>query len=173
MALIKIFFALMLLSILGAPGCQPLPEERFARPEVLPSYQATLPTSGWKPLEVEGAELAMEHEVDSAAFAIFTPSSMEKEILPLDVLSIQLLIEIKDKKIISKEYLTIGGQSAIRTLLEGRVEGEKVKIEAYVLTKEKLVYDIIYWGRPEDFASHHEDFRRLVESFRFIEQPSD
>lgn len=155
-------------------GCRSLPEEEFVKPEAQAqrTYEVTLPASGWKSLEIEGADVAMEHEVSPVTFAIFIPSRMKKAApggLPLAVLSTQLLLEIKDKKIISREYITLGGQSAIRTLLEGKVEGEKVRIEAYVLTKGEWVYDIIYWGRPEAFQAHHEDFRRVVESFRLIE----
>ena len=167
MALLKRFLSLVLLFALGGAGCQSLPEEEFVRPEVqtLRTYQVTLPASGWKPLEVEGADVAMKHEVSPVAFAIFTPSRMKKEGLPLEVLSIQLLIEIKGKKIISRERLTIGGQPALKTLLEGKLEGERVEVESYVLTRGDLVYDIVYWGRPGEFQVHHEDFQRVVESF--------
>jgi hypothetical protein len=118
---------------------------------------------------MEGADVAMRHEVSSVAFALFTPSRMKKEVLPLEVLSTQLLMEIKDKQIITKEYLTLGGHPALRTLLEGTVEGVRVKIEAWVLTRGELVYDIIYWGSPEDFQAHYDDFRQVVGSFRFVE----
>ncbi|MFN3466870.1 MAG: hypothetical protein ACK4WF_04110, partial [Candidatus Brocadiales bacterium] len=119
-------------------------------------------------LEMEGADVAMEPASGGAAFAIFTPSRMKKEALPLETLSIQLLIEIKDKKIISRERLIIGGQPALKTLLEGKVEGTRVRVESYTLTKGDLVYDIIYWGRPEEFQVHHEAFQRVVESFKIV-----
>jgi hypothetical protein len=81
----------------------------------------------------------------------------------------QLLIEIKDKKILSSEYVTVGGQPAIRTLLEGDVQGEKVRIESYTFTRDGLVYDIVYWAHPHGFEFYYKDFQQVVESLRFIE----
>ncbi len=117
---------------------------------------------------MEGADVAMGHEVSPVAFAIFTPSRMKKGVLPLAVLSSQLLLDIGDKQVVSREYVTLGGEPALRTLLEGKVEGERVMVESYVLTKGELVYDIVYWGRPEEFYVYREDFQRVVESLRFI-----
>jgi hypothetical protein len=118
---------------------------------------------------MEGADVAMEPIAGGAAFAILTPSRMKEEALPLAVLSAQLFLEVKDKKIISREYITLGGQPAIKTLLEGRVEGEGMRIESYVITRGEWVYDIIYWGNSKGFEAHRGDFQRVVESFRFIE----
>lgn len=173
-SMLKRFLALVLLSALGGPGCQPPPEWEYVKPEpqLTRTYQVTLPTTGWRSLEMEGADVAMEPASGGAAFAIFTPYRMKKEVLPLETLGIQLLIEIKDKKVISRERLTLGGQPALRTLLEGKVEGEVVRIESYVITKGEWVYDIIYWGRPEEFQVHYEAFQRVMESFRFIESAS-
>ncbi|HHT9120470.1 MAG TPA: hypothetical protein ACFYD3_08010 [Candidatus Hypogeohydataceae bacterium YC41] len=167
--------ALVLLSVIAGLGCQSLPEEEFFKllAQAPRNYQVTLPKEGWKSLEMEGADIAMESASGGAAFAIFIPSRMKKADsgeIPLGVLRTELLLEIKGKKIISSEYLTLAGQQAIRTLLEGKVEGEKVKIEAYTLTKGDLVYDIVYWARPEEFEIYHKDFQQMMESFRFVEQ---
>ncbi len=181
--MIKGLFTLAVLVVLCGVGCQTPPKEEFVKlaAKAPRAYQVGLPKSGWIPVEMEGADVAMENELSQASFAIFTPSRMKKEVLPLELLSTQLFIEIKGKNIISKEYLTIGGHppdmkggiTALKTVLEGTVEGEKVKMESYVFIRGDLVYDIIYWAHPEDFHFFRGDFQGVIESFRFIDQAAN
>lgn len=161
--MIAIVFALLLFL-----GCQSLEEKPVPLSKALGTYRVTLPAAGWRPTEMDGADIAMQHKEKPIAFAIFSPSRL-KESLPLDVLSLHLLLEIKDKKVLQKDYVTLDGQPAIHTVLEGRVEVERVRIESYVVARAGLVYDIVYWASPVYFQEFRKDFQEVVKSFSFTE----
>jgi hypothetical protein len=55
---------------------------------------------------------------------------------------------------------------ALETTVEGRLNGEPMKLKAIVLRKEDCIYDLMYVARPDRFPEHVEDFTRFVSSLK-------
>lgn len=159
----------IILALLMSLGCAATEQVSPTSPDskVSGTYRVVLPGGSWRPLEVEGADVAMG-QGEKAAFAILSPSKIDKA-LPLEVLRLNLLLEVKNKKILYKGSAVLDGQPALHTILEGTVEGDKVRIESYVAAKGGLVYDLVYWAGPAYFQAFQGDFEGVVKSFRFVE----
>ena len=79
----------------------------------------------------------------------------------------QLLIGIRDRATIEQEEVSLNGQRAVRRVLDGRVSGDgaPTRIEAYVLSEGRCVYDFVYVAPPASFDTWRGEFRAFVESF--------
>lgn len=78
----------------------------------------------------------------------------------------QLLLGISDIHERRQENVRLEGKSALRTTLEGRLQGEAVKLRTYVMKSDECLYDLMYIARPETFEVEESTFVRFVDSLR-------
>jgi hypothetical protein len=84
----------------------------------------------------------------------------------LPVLARHLTFGIEDRQLLERDEAAIGGRTAFRSLIRGRLDGAPVQVEAYVMKDERCVYDFLYVAPPEEFAAGVGEFRAFVGSFR-------
>ncbi|MDR4504383.1 MAG: hypothetical protein MRK01_06255 [Candidatus Scalindua sp.] len=129
------------------------------------AYTITLPGEPWKIVTIDSEDLAMHYPGNDAMLAIISTLG-ENSLLTLDRLYKQLFIGIKKKHIVNREYKYINNQRFLHTILEGEIDDHKIKISAYIISTENIVYDIVYWSAPNTFDLSLGDFENMINSFK-------
>jgi hypothetical protein len=83
----------------------------------------------------------------------------------LSVLARHITFGLEGRELLDRGEVTLGGRSAWRSLIQGRLDGAPVKVEAYVMKDQRCVYDFLYVAPPEGFAAGEGEFRAFVQSF--------
>ena len=83
------------------------------------------------------------------------------------VLARQLQIGLRDRRVIERTSVEVGGRPASRVVVEGRLEDstESVRIESLSMTNERCLYDFLYVAPPGAFEAARGDFASFVHSF--------
>jgi hypothetical protein len=152
-----IFFSLILLSNC-APRLQLVEGGRYRDPQGF--FELSIPENGWQLLTWKDVDFALWDQDEGAAIVItVTPL---KEDVELATLARHLLIAFERKQILSQAAEWVNGREAIKTMLQGWVEGTEIKAEAYVVKGDGVFYDIIYWAPQEAFPRKVEAFHQLL-----------
>jgi len=118
-------------------------------------------------LSWEEVDLALWDPQEGATI-VLNVSPLKRD-LDLPNLTRHLLIAFERKKIIAQDTAKVNGREALRTVLEGQVEGTEVKAEIYVVKSEGLVYDMIFWSPLEVFPRKVETFRQFLAGLNFLQ----
>jgi len=80
----------------------------------------------------------------------------------------QLLLGVNDVQLREETELKLQDTPALQTIIEGKLQGEPVRMRAVVLKRAECLYDLVFLGRPGgDKATLQEaDFTRFVQSLR-------
>lgn len=129
-------------------------------------YHITLPGEGWAVTADARADLALAHQGE-AAMLVNADCNGAAVRRPPAVLVLHLLAGLRDRSVIERDETSIGGHRALHRVVEGTpADGAApVKVEAYVVTAPRCVYDLLYAAPPASFADHRPDFARFVASF--------
>jgi hypothetical protein len=65
-----------------------------------------------------------------------------------------------------QEHIKLAGQGALRSTIEGVMNGQTMKIRAVVLKKHRCIYDLLLVARKNVFESHADDFEFFAQSLR-------
>jgi hypothetical protein len=123
-------------------------------------FELSIPENGWQLLSWKDVDFALWDEDEGATIAItVTPL---KEDVELATLARHLLIAFERKRVLSQRAEKINGREALKTVLEGWVEGTEIKAEAYVVKGDGVFYDIIFWAPRETFPRKVEAFHQLL-----------
>ncbi len=126
-----------------------------------------LPGPEWVVAEDSRADLELRHRAAPAGM-LANASCEARAVAPgLDVLARHLLMGFRDRATLERDEVDLGGRRAAHTVLEGRLGARDaaVRVETYVLTDARCVYDFAYTAPPAAFETWRAAFRRLVESF--------
>ena len=124
-----------------------------------------LPAGPWRPSTNGRADLELTGIGLRAGILAHATCEGKPPSRPLLVLARHLTFGLEGRKSLEYEEVTMAGRPGIRMLLEGRLNGMSVTVEAYVLKGEGCVYDLVYVAPPADFAAGQAAFRELVGSF--------
>lgn len=128
-------------------------------------YRVTLPPAPWRASLDSRADLVLTRAESGGGILAHATCEGSPPRRSLPVLARHLTFGLEARKSLEREEITVAGRSAIRVLLEGRLDGTSVVVEAFVLKGQECVYDLIYAAPPAEFAAGREAFRRFVESF--------
>ncbi|MCM2324205.1 MAG: hypothetical protein NDJ90_13185 [Oligoflexia bacterium] len=119
----------------------------------------------------ELSDVAFQSQSTSSIISLNTAcrpsSSAEEDRQDLQKLTNLLLLGIGN--ITGREEVGITIQEvipALQTTLQGKLNGEEMKLRTVVFRKSACVYDLIYMARPQNFARHEQDFSHFVASIR-------
>jgi hypothetical protein len=148
-------------------GCAPVTrvaDGRYVSPK---GYGVVAPPAAWT--VVPEGEADVEWRRTSPPGRMLVNGSCEdgSPRRPLGVLARQLLMGVRNRTVIERGEVTIGGRTARHVVLEGRDadESDPVRVEAYVLKDERCVYDFLYAAPVGSFEASRPEFRRVVDSF--------
>jgi len=130
-------------------------------------YRLTLPGAEWTVATDSKADLELRHQDGLAAMLANAECDERATSRSAGLLLGQLLIGLQDRATIEQNEVSVNGLAAVHRVLDGRVvpDGAPTRIEAYVLTDDRCVYDFAYAAPPTAFEAWRGDFRRFVESF--------
>lgn len=80
-----------------------------------------------------------------------------------------LLLGMTDVAFRTERELQVAQTLALETTVQGKLNGEEMRIRAVVLRREGCIYDLLYVARPEYFAQNERDFSQFVDSLRLKE----
>ncbi len=138
------------------------------------SYTVSFPKSPWQRLPVgEGASTLDSMKADIAyentqTGAVISLNSLCRKYNhdSLDSLTINLVRDIDNRKILAQKKITVNKADALDSLFEGIVDSVRVNINTIVLTKDDCTYDFIYVEVPKDGKINTNDFQDFVASFQ-------
>jgi len=90
---------------------------------------------------------------------------------PLPILSQQLFYNLERYKIKSQKDFQLDDRAAQRTLVEGKLDGAAVVMDAVVMKKNECVFDFVYTSLPADYQEGKADFESLYQGFKYISGP--
>ncbi len=130
-------------------------------------YSVTLPVKGWEVIKINKEDLALWNEQSHATIAFISSEIQGKE-SSLEMLRSRLFIGMKNKRILLNESALVDSQRAIHTVLVCEIDNHIFKVESYVIKFGNKVYDLISWAPPDLFDCVGEDFKSIVQSFKFM-----
>lgn len=77
-----------------------------------------------------------------------------------------LLLGITDLSDREEKNTALNGNPGLETTLQGKLNGEPVKLRTVVTRKQRCVYDLMFISRPEHFNEQVADFDRFAHSFK-------
>jgi len=125
----------------------------------------SLPAGAWRVSTDGRADLELARTGSPAGILAHATCEGKPPERPLPVLARHLTFGLEGRKLVEREEVTVAGRSGIRLLLEGRLDGIPVTVEAFVLKGEGCVYDLLYVAPPAEFAASQREFRDFVGSF--------
>lgn len=130
-------------------------------------YRVTIPAE-WVPVDGGPADLELRHRGAAAGMAVNAVCEGAAPRRTTGVLARQLLIGLRDRKVIERGTAEVAGHSASRLVVEARLENTetRVRVEGLVMTDGRCLYDFLSVAPPEGFDAVRGDFDRFVDSFR-------
>jgi hypothetical protein len=119
---------------------------------------ASLP--GWEPVRAGDAAAAYHHEGGGTIAASSTCGPADD--VPLDVLTNHLLFGVEHKQERSRVPFTLAGRAALRTRLDGTLDGVPVSLDVVVLKKDGCTHDLMLIAPRSASALREPDFDRFV-----------
>ncbi|MFQ5899026.1 MAG: hypothetical protein ACE5JN_12395 [Candidatus Methylomirabilia bacterium] len=127
-------------------------------------YEVRLPAGAWR-VETDGrADLELRDAASRAGILAHATCEGNPLRRSLPVLARHLSFGLEGRRLVERAEVSVAGHPAIRMVLEGKLDGDPVKVEAYVLKGERCVYDLVYVAPPGEFARGKPEFQVLVES---------
>lgn len=77
-----------------------------------------------------------------------------------------LLLGFTDVTARSQTLIKVSSYLALKTVLEGKIDNQSMKIQAIVLRSHTCIYDLMYVSKPQHFMQDSEVFARFVASLR-------
>ena len=129
-------------------------------------YHVRLPGADWTVVDKSRADLQLQHR-EGAAGILANATCTGGAGRPSDrVLLRQLTAGLRERTVLERHEVSLDGRVGTRTVLEAAgADGRRVRVETYLLTDARCVYDLIYAAPVEDFEARHGDFERFIETF--------
>jgi hypothetical protein len=84
----------------------------------------------------------------------------------LKALTRELFLGLSEMHDLEQANLIIQETPALQTTIQGKLNGESMKLRTVVLQRSHCVYDLMYIARPERFLENEDDFSHFVSSLR-------
>ena len=123
-------------------------------------YSLEPPGEGWRPLEMEQANLAWTNPHIGAAILVNSHCKGVED-APLDVLTRHLLMGMTDVEILSERVLELSRREALETTVEAKLDGRTRRMRVLVLKKAGCVYDVVLDASPEGFSAAVPAYERV------------
>lgn len=129
-------------------------------------YHVTIPGADWTVVDKSRADLQLRHREGAAGMLANATCTAGAARPPDRVLSRQLTAGLRERTVLERHEVSVDGRVGTRTLLEAAgAEGHRVRVETYLMSDARCVYDLIYAAPVEDFEARHSDFERFIETF--------
>ena len=117
----------------------------------------------WRRVRVADGQLAFHHDAGGTILAHATCEAHGDA--SLDVLTNHLLFGIEEARERSRTPLSLDGRRALRTRVDGALDGVPIALDLVVLKKDSCTYDLELASSPEVFVRRQADFERFFTGF--------
>jgi hypothetical protein len=128
----------------------------------VPRLAGALPEP-WSKIRGDAQSVAYHHASGGTIAADITCGDADD--VPLDVLTNHLLFGIRDRRELRRTGLIVDGRAALRTRLDGTIDGVRVTLDVVVLKKDGCTYDLLLLASPEVASRREPDFERFIAAF--------
>jgi hypothetical protein len=113
------------------------------------------------------ADLELRHRASPAGILANASCDRRAPAPGLDALARHLLLGVRGRVTLERGDVEVNGRLAAHAVLDGQLGSRDapMRVEAFVLTDARCVYDFAYAAPPASFETWRADFQRLVESF--------
>lgn len=129
-------------------------------------YRIAVPDRPWSRISVKGADLVLTDDDRGASILASTLCDRYAK-TGLDILSRNLFIGFGERRVLEQEPVDLPGGKAERLQIEARLDGDRIRAEAYTLRRSPCIYDFVYLSIPDRFQEGLPVFRRMMQSLRF------
>lgn len=84
----------------------------------------------------------------------------------LEVITQELFADLKNLQTLSSETTSFDGREALRTEVEGELEGIPTQVHSLVFKKNGCIYTLSYAGLKKSFPSDFASFEQFLKGFR-------
>jgi hypothetical protein len=130
----------------------------------LTSYVTGPLPNGWRRLWGYDGDLAYFNPGLRATIMV-NSTCPSKPNIPLTALRNHLLLDLTERQIATQEELELDLRTALRTVVQGRLDGALVKLDIYVVQIDQCVYDMVMISGLERYEAGRVDFVKFVEGF--------
>ncbi len=125
------------------------------------------PGDGWRPVrDVKGVQVAWVHDGLVGFIDIFSQCGEQGD-SSLHQYTDHLRIDWTNWKVLEQREERLVGRAALRTIVEGELDGIPRRSELLVVKKNGCLFDLRYSASPEKFEEGRSAFARVVEGFGF------
>jgi hypothetical protein len=117
----------------------------------------------WRRVQIAHGPLAFPHHYGGTILAHVTCEARADP--SLDVLTNHQLFGIEEARERSRTPLSLDGRRALRTRVDGALDGVPIALDLVVLKKDSCTYDLELASSPEMFARRQPDFERFFMGF--------
>ncbi len=86
--------------------------------------------------------------------------------IPLERMRDDVMASLPKSNLLSSDVMTFDDREALKSLIEGRVDGIPVRASVLVYQKNGCRYSLNFSGRAEFFDSEFEEYQRFERRFR-------
>ncbi len=126
-------------------------------------YQLAPLSPDWT--EARAANHSISYHHRNGGTIVADASCGEGDDVPLDVLTNHLLFGIEDRHERPRVAFQLDGRGALRTKLDGTMDGVRVAFDLVVLKKDGCIFDLYLISPPDKLAAREPDFDRFVAGF--------
>jgi hypothetical protein len=120
-------------------------------------------SQGWRLVHRDDESVSYHHTGGGTMAA--STSCDDADDVPLTVLTNHILIGVEARREHSRVPLVIAGRAALRTRVDGTVDGVGVTLDLVVLKKDGCTYDLVLVTAPAAYAQRRPDFERFIAAF--------
>jgi hypothetical protein len=123
--------------------------------------------AAWQRVQVADGHLAFHHR---AGGTIVASANCDRFIdLSLDLLTNQLLYGVEGRQELGRTRIPLDGRIALRTRMNGALDGVPIALDMVVLKKDGCTYDLVLASSPKDQRLRQPDFERFFAAFALAE----
>jgi len=129
-------------------------------------YRVTVPGPGWTMISEGSGDLELRDASGRAGILVNADCDARRARRPLSFLERRLLHGLPQRTTVEQGETTVNGRPAAHSVMEAAngSAGSRMRIETFVVSDGRCVYDLIYAAEPAAFATGRDDFARLVQS---------
>lgn len=129
------------------------------------SFRTGPVAASWQRVDVQGSMLAFHDGETGGSVNVYGRCGQDADDVPLAALTNHLLIGFTEREVQEQKVVPMDGREAMHTIVSGKLDGVRVKLNIYVLKKDGCVYDLVWVAPPEQFDAGAARFDEFAAGF--------
>lgn len=156
-----ILFSLSLLFAVGCVSVNLKPKAAVHSTE----YKFQAPDSSFRKIDGQQTDIAWQNEKSGNTIAVLSECSETRDPSLADLES-EVSEVLTDSRVIKTENLTFEDRAALRSLVEGKIDGVSASVDVLTFKKNSCAYTLTYMGRSQGFEKDRGVFETFLKGFK-------